>query len=272
MGLVLGLTGCTGPRSLGGDLAGVPILAGYDWQLPASHCRLPASLDEISGLEHDGRGNLLALHDNGSGLFRVTCVGTSLLNGPQIEGDFEGVTRQDDLWYLLTSPGRIYSATLTSDGLALTDGPHEVAASRALVGRCGFEGIATVAREVLVVACKYPRDPRPGTVELIRLNLADESVRSVRVDVTRVLEATGLSRLRPSGLAWLPHQARMLVLVGKERVLLEVRDSGELVAWRRLPGRWHRQAEGLAALPDGRVAIVDEADGRAASLTWYHPR
>lgn len=225
---------------------------------------------------------MLAHHDNDSSLWVLGYPGepTPERLGRQQEGgsrpregDFEAVTVHGDTVYLLASPGRLFRAGLNRDGAATLTGPLEPVAT-GLEDRCNFEGMTT-AGAALFVACKYPRTPLPGTILLYRLAPAGETGKSpvaVTVDVTPVLAALGLARLRPSGLTWIPDRQRLLVLAGKERVILEIAPEGRLLGWRRLARRHHRQAEGLSITPGGDLLIADEADGRVATLTLYPRR
>jgi len=262
------LSGCAAVLPEGADLQPDATLSRYDLTRPASSWRLPEVLDEVSGLVVDGADALLAHHDNDSRLWRLElepAFAVTPLPGPWIDGDFEGVARGNGEVYLLRSPGDVYRRTREPAGPV-------VLASAAASGLCNFEGIESHADLDLLLACKYPKHPEPDTVLLYRLDLAAGTVTSIRIDVAPALRDTGLRRLRPSGLAWLPGTGHLLVLAGKERVLLELDLAGErLLAWRSLSARHHRQAEGLAVLADGRLAIADEGDGRAATLTVYGP-
>ena len=63
----------------------------------------------------------------------------------------------------------------------------------------------------------------------------------------------------------------MLVLAGKERVLLETTITGRLIAWRRLAWPRHRQAEGLTMGADGSLIIADEGRWLGGTVTVYQP-
>lgn len=266
--------GCAAPAGGGADLEEDAVLGRYDWRTPAARWTLPDELDEVSGLAADGRGGLFTHDDNHSAVWRLRLAPTFEARplpgpGPVIDGDFEGITRQGADLLLLTSPGVLFRVTLGSGAERIVAGPAPLPARTA--GRCGFEGVAAAPDGALYLACKYPRDPQAGHVLLLRLE-PDGSVQPVPVDVGGVLAALGLRRLRPSGLAWHDAAGRLLVLAGKERVLLEVDPVRGLVAWRRLASALHRQAEGLALLEDGGLAVADEADGRRATLTLYRVR
>jgi hypothetical protein len=267
--LVLVCGGCVAAMPEGADLAPDARLARYDLAVPAAHWRLPAALEEISGLVDDGPGAVIAHHDNDARLWRLTLRPSLKIvpdPGPWIDGDFEGVARRNHTWYLLRSPGVVYRRARDPGhtGPVVVD----TAAAR---GRCNFEGIETLPDGSLLLACKYPRAPRAQAILLYRIAPRGEPATPIAIDVSALLAATGLRRVRPSGLAWLGHD-RLLVLAGKERLLLEI-DTGDwrLLAWRGLAPIHHRQAEGLAVLTDGTLVIADEADGRKATLTTYRP-
>jgi uncharacterized protein YjiK len=274
--LLVSSAGCTPGHLQGADLTDQAVLARYCWRQPAAHWPLPGALEEISGLTHLGAG-LLTHHDNGSTLW--TLAGSAggpptaaLLPGQPVtplDGDFEGVTILGDMVYLLGSQGTLQRARLDPRAGSLA-GAFE-AADTGVEGRCNFEGIAAEpVSGFLYLACKYPREPQVDTILLFRLAPGGGvPPQALVVDVAPVLADTGLRRLRPSGLAWLPEAARLLVLAGKERVILELNGDGGLLAWRRLPRRYHRQAEGLSVSPGGDVVIADEADGRTATLSRY---
>jgi hypothetical protein len=278
------LIGCT-PLGFGGaDRIAGPMLSRYDWHAPAAHWRLPRSLKEISGLTHLDGTRLLAHDDNSSTLWTLAPeIGSSttqptLLGGQRgdpaltVEGDFEGVTTVSRDLYLLGSQGTLHRTRLDPPLGALTAGLEAVPSG--VEGRCNFEGIAAAsASGTLYLACKYPRQPRPGAILLFHLQPGSaEPPETLWSDVTVVLARTGLERLRPSGLAWLPGPERLLVLAGKERLILELDARGTMLAWRRLPRGYHRQAEGLSVSPGGDIVIADEANGRWATLTLYRSR
>lgn len=270
------LAACQVPPPAGSDLRGHSLLDRYDWSRPALHCPLPRELNEISGLAELTDGRLVGHHDNGSSLYPVSCQAQEVAPltgaGAPLRGDFEALSRRGDSLYLLTSPGIVYRTRLDATGEALA-GPLEAqrAPSAAWRQRCGFEGLA-VTDHGLYAACKYPRQPLAGRIQLYRYHESAKQADLITVDVQPVLGALGLERLRPSDLAWSADTDSLLVLVGKERVILEVTVDGTLTAWRSLPRRYHRQAEGLALLTDGSLVIADEADGRRPTLSKYPPR
>ncbi len=279
LAVAFALAGCSLQPANGADLAADTVLSAYRWIEPAHRWPLPRSLREISGLAVLDERRVLAHHDNDSTLWVLAYPGEpspellrGQIGGPafSMDGDFEAVTVHGDAVYLLASPGRLLRVDLDRDGAAGLAAPLRPV-SAGLDDRCNFEGM-TAAGTALFVACKYPRAPVADTILLYRLESDEEASAApvaVWVDVAPVLAALGVARLRPSGLTWIPHRQRLLVLAGKERVILEISPEGSLLGWRRLARRHHRQAEGLCFTPGGDILIADEADGRVATLTVY---
>lgn len=277
LGCTLLLTGCAASGGDGACDGAASTLCGYDLNAPAARWRLPAALDEASGLAAVAADALLTHNDNDAALWRLSASDpfeARRVSDPAlvIDGDFEGVAVSGSQLFALSSRGLVYRTRVTSGA----PGPL-VAMPTGVEGECNFEGIAAAPGRVLYLACKYPRRPRAGWIRLYRLTYRSggdgvASVDTLEIDVGGVLDAVGQSRLRPSGLTWHSARSRLLVLAGKERVLLDIDpEAPRLVAWRPLAKRLHRQAEGVSLLPGGALAIVDEADGWRGTLTIYRP-
>lgn len=256
---------------VGADLIAPAVLARYQWQAPDRRWPLPPELAEISGLDHL-EGNTFLAHDDNEATLWLLALDTRLETsqwaaGQHLPGDFEALALTPRHVYLLASPGYLYQADITAGRPG--PGPWRPQPS-GVEGECNFEGLAAAA-QAFYLACKYPRAPQPGRVLIYRLR-DGRPPEAIHVDVTPVLAARRLSRLRPSALAWLESEQRLLMLAGKERLILELDGTGRLLAWRALPRRFHRQAEALAVGDNGLLVIGDEADGRAATLSVYLPR
>jgi hypothetical protein len=91
----------------------------------------------------------------------------------------------------------------------------------------------------------------------------------LEIDVSPVLKDYRLPRLRPSAVEVVDHH--LLILAGKERVIIETDLEGNLIDWGRLSWPRHRQAEGLTLLSDGTLVIADEGRWLGGTLTAYRP-
>ena len=84
----------------------------------------------------------------------------------------------------------------------------------------------------------------------------------LRLSEDDVTQATGVERFRPSSLDIDTRTGRLLLLSANDAAMVEL--EGDRVVSARALGSGHVQAEGVAVLADGALAIADEAgDGRA---------
>jgi len=274
--LVLPVALClVGAGAAGKSTAADPCDSGYlerlDLNHPAARRWLPRPLFEISGLSAYG-SSLIAHDDNVSALWSVPVQGGRALvpAGPltPVRGDFEDLAIVADTAYLLRSNGDIMKIALTgADAGATQELPS------GLHGMCNFEGLAALAASDLLLACKTSNSLPVGMLHLfrVRLDQADREPQRLSFDVTPLLAEFGLERLRPSALEWLPDEQSLLVLAGKERVLIEADLRGRILAVKRLGWFRHRQAEALTVDDLGRLVVGDERNGWFATLTVYAP-
>lgn len=253
-------------------------ISGIDWAQPRAHHRLPKALREISGIVSLTGTKILAHDDNVSMLWLLDSLGTPgprpvTLADQNVRGDFEDLTLIQGDAYLMDSHGALLRVRLPTDLGTGADiaGPFE-RVGNAGDGRCNFEGLA--ARPLtadFIFACKYLKYPGGADIHLYRQANESAGMESEPwiVDDASIRQALRIPRLRPSALHWLADERHLLILAGKERVLLEVDEEGKLLAWQRLRQDLHRQAEGLTVDHAGNIIIADEADGRVATLTVY---
>lgn len=241
-------------------------LAGIDLTQAVQRRHLPRPLFEISGANWY-RSALIAHDDNVSRLWSVPEHGdiTEIDTGVAYKGDYEDLTFSGNTAYLLRSNGNLLRIPLA------TESPSAQAINTTLKGRCNFEGLAVIAHDDFVAACKYVNTQDTQDIHLYRFNPFSESLppQRILVDVSQIRRALNLTVLRPSALHWLAEKEHLLVLAGKERVLMEVDLSGRVLIWRRLSWWRHRQAEALTLDPQGNLYIGDERNRWFATLTQY---
>ena len=242
---------------------------------PSTQWRLPPGLTEISGLAVSPNGRLFA-HDDESAVIYEIDVGAQrpvrafTLGDPPLSGDFEGlaITPAGDFW-LTTSAGVLYQFREGADGEAVPWRRHDAQ----LAEICEVEGLAYLATdESLILACKHNKtaDMRDDVIlRSWRVGQA-EATPWLRARQGDAAAAAGVRRFRPSAVDIDPQTGRILLLAGADRAYAEFTPQGALLNARSLR-REHRQAEGLAVLPDGALAIADEG-GRDAALISIYPR
>ena len=82
-----------------------------------------------------------------------------------------------------------------------------------------------------------------------------------------------MDRFNPSGIAVAAADGRLLIVASRQRALVEVSATGELIAAKELPlTNRHRQAEGIEVTDDARLLVSDEGGNHKARLAVYWPR
>ena len=285
--------------SEGADLAGTrpSLLSRYSLNAAHKRSRLPKYLREVSGLALDSNQQLILHHDNNARVWRFDTQSERLETNPlqdlPIKGDFEGIARFNESIVLSASVGllkRLDTASQLSSGQSsrqtATLHPQDGWIELPFKHLCNFEGLTIVTHKdrsgTLLMPCKYPRFQEAGAapaddnlIYIFRhslnpdLSLSSKALQRLAINITPVLKAYRLPRLRPSAIE--VTNGRLLILAGKERVLLEIDMQGTLIDWRRLRWLRHRQAEGLTVLADGTLIIADEGRWLGGTVTQYRP-
>lgn len=258
------------------------ILDSLDFGTPETRVELPEALNEISGLASvltEGGGARLFAHDDEKSViheldaktFRI--LKSFTLQSRYGRGDFEGLT--------VIGPGPRF-ALLSSDGrvLLFDDTPANGVANATLIdtkaGRdAELEGILfEPSTGELLLARKVARRKGDDDILLLRFRLPEGPAGvPLRLGSGGVRKATqGGKDFRMSDVCRDPASGHYILLSSHADALLEIDRTGPIVATRRLPKDRHRQPEGIAILPGGRLAIADEASGGRATITVYRPR
>lgn len=257
--------GPAGPEVAGTPQAGALLLPRLQTgERQVVRWKLPGRLDEISGLAVTPDGRLLGHEDQHAIVYELDwrsgrLVKAFALGGPTVRGDFEGIAVAGDRVFLVTSNGRVFEAREAGDGERVRYHVYDTGVEETCRE---VEGLEWDPREqVLLLACKRPRE---GEGE-IRIHRWSPLRRAPADPPVLRLDARGLSEgdldFRPSGLALDPESGHLLVLSSRTRSVAELGSDGALLGHLRLPPGEHPQAEGLARLPDGALAVADEAAG-----------
>jgi hypothetical protein len=242
---------------------------------PDRRWRLPDRLNEISGLAVTREGRLLAHGDEQAVVYELDnengrLVRNFALGNPVIRDDFEGIAATDtgDV-FLVTSTGRLYRFREGQNGERVA---YEVF-DTGLARTCEIEGLAFMrANASLIIACKtnYASGMKDALLlyawSLRSRRLADGPWRTLPDGAAA--RAAGAPDFHASSADIDARSGRIIVLAARERALVELDADGAIAAARRLD-RSHRQAEGVAVMPDGALVIADEAAGARALLTHY---
>lgn len=152
----------------------------YDLEHRAAHFELPRRLQEISGLAFADDGRLFA-HGDERGIVYAIDTDTGdvdhgfALGSPSapVPGDFEGIARVGERWFLVSSRGLLYEFRHVAEGEA---SPIRVT-DTGVGGSCEIEGLTyEPASNSLLLACKTIA-PRADEFRVHRLPI-DPAARS----------------------------------------------------------------------------------------------
>ena len=288
MPLVLATAACGETRPAAEQFA----IAGYRYSEDSlTQYLLPKALKEISGLALDTEGRLYAHDDERPRIYQIDYAAGEIIGRLELEGaprdDFEGIAATPAHLYLTTSTGTLYESDSYVD--RMSDAGSKAAGAALGYTRyaatlpCEVEGLAHLpAANRLVLACKNLRNPDPDVaIELYFWSIAGkvyEPRETMRIPWVALGALPGKpKRLQPTGIE-LTADGNYLLLAGKQRLLLEISPSGELIRAARLPGSSrHPQTEGIAFTAAGGLLLADEAgsgggkDQHGGRLSVYQP-
>ena len=250
-------------------------LAAYDLDRDAARqVDLPGRLREVSGLAVTPDGRLFAHDDERARVYQLDPTDGEVLKRVDvgsggITGDFEGLAIVGPRFFLVESDGTLFEFREGEDR-------EDVAFERTPTGvrhRCEVEGLAyDAASEALLMVCKTTRgrDLRDHLV-IFAVPLDDlraEEEPRYRIPYRSLSDVDARGTLHPSGLEVHPESGRIFVVAAREEGMVEISREGRFVGAAELPGRRHRQPEGITFL-DAELLLADEAAGDRATLTAY---
>lgn len=237
---------------------------------PAAQIRLPGALAEVSGLAPAGAASVYAHNDEQATIYEIDirsgkALRSMSLGRPPLMGDFEAIVAQDGALSLVTSRGEVFSAEAgrrrRSTGYQRIDTGIEK--------NCEIEGVAA-SSDGYLLACKHAKR------RLVIYEWSEADGARLLIDMKLGDAIPNPENFRATELVRDPETGSLLVLDSAAGAILEVSMKGEPIAYWRLGGD-HPQAEGLALLADGRLAVADEGRMGKGSLgggvlTIYPPR
>jgi len=228
--------------------------------------RLPKALKEASGLALAPDGRLLTVTDERAVVYGIDLkthdVAAVVSVGNPVKGDFEGIATLGADVFIVTSTGTLYRMIDTF--IAESGDSVEVQVIDTGMGKiCEIEGLASDGGKLLL-ACK--RNYRKEDKDRLLVFALDPGSweRSMVVDLP-FDDLPDETRLSPSGID--VDAAHYYILAAKQKELLVLTRAGEFVEMKHL--RKHRQAEGIAILPDGNLVLLDEGKKSGARVSYY---
>ncbi|MGE0178730.1 MAG: SdiA-regulated domain-containing protein [Sphingomonas sp.] len=234
---------------------------------------LPESLREISGLAVAGPNSLFAHNDEHGMVSEVDVASGQVRRAFRFggRGDYEGIAAADGRIFVITSNGILSSFAAGADGATVEADTIDTGTG----DQCEIEGLSLSPRPgELLILCKDVRGRgNRGRLLIFSWEIAARRRAAqpfVDADLSDVL---GENRrgFAPSSIDWDAARRRILIVSARNRLLLQLDENGTVVAQRVLDAARHPQAEGVAAMPNGALAVADEAgdSGGPGRLTIY---
>lgn len=234
---------------------------------------LPIELKEISGLAVTANGNLLAHNDEQGRVFAIdpkrgVVLKQFMVGNGDLRGDFEGIAVHRGEIFMLVSNGTVYRFREGADGESVA---YTVVDTR--LGReCEFEGIAVDASGRMLLPCKNvaKRGPK-GQLVIYQWDLSrarDQRPTMLTVPLDDLIGPNGWKSLHPSDVTIDPASGNYVLIAAQEKALVEITPGGQVVRSGPLPEP-SEQAEGVAILKEGILAISDEGNRNVATITLY---
>ncbi len=240
--------------------------------------KLPKKLKEISGLALTPDDRLFAVGDEKAVVYELDyrqgkIVKAFALGDPTVRGDFEGIAFLNDVFYVVTSRGRLYATAEGNDGDRMQFKTYKTGLGKL----CEIEGLAQDAQSgTLLLACKKSKSKEKGdTLPVFVWSPATGELlheREVEIPTDEIAKRLGKKRVSPSAITIDPETGNFYGIAGPQRAIFELKPNGELIDAIILPlADRHRQAEGIEITRDGKLLIADEGGKKKARLSVYAP-
>lgn len=269
----------------------------YDLSAPDQTFELPGKLDEISGLSLAAGGRFfVAIQDEDGTIFEIDKRSGEVRREIDFwkDGDYEGIEAVGDEVYAVKSSGTLYRVRYSDENYLAVEKYNGRLGSRNDV-----EGLAYDAkRRRLLLACKgaagdsedYRFKKAVYSFDLERMEIDSlpaylislEDVQaylgtspSVR-KMEKLIEYFSLDKsefvFSPSAIAIHPHTGHIYIASSVGKLLMILREDGQILHIEKLKKSIHPQPEGLCFDADGTLFVSNEARGGKATIHRFDYR
>lgn len=234
---------------------------------------LPESLTEISGLAVAGPNSLFAHDDEQGAVSEIDVANGQVLRSFSFggRGDYEGIAARDGRIFVITSEGMLHSFAAAANGATVTPETSDTGAGE----QCEIEGLSLSPRpnQLLILCKEIEGRGNRGRLLVLAWDVAARRLAERPFIDADLSDALGENRrgFAPSSIDWDSSRRRIVIVSARNRLLLQLDESGRIVGQRTLDQARHPQAEGVAVMPNGALAVADEAgdSGGPGRLTVY---
>ena len=271
LSLLIFLTcGCESKTEEEKDLSSPP---GYNLQKPRVF-KLPASLDEISGIVFNPKDNsVLAINDEHGWLYKVHLANDLNIQRWQYSkgADFEDLVLIDSTFYVLESNGNILEFRFISpDSVNIKEHAFP------LQGRNEFEILYHNKKSnELILLCKDCEQDDKNSLSAFSFSLDSSRYNtntSYVMDIRKIEELMGEKKVRfkPSAAGIHPQTGELYIISSINKVLVISDLNGNPRAVHRISAKLFKQPEGIAFTHKGDLLISNEsADIGTSNIMFF---
>lgn len=260
----------------------------YDLNNPDSLVLLPDILNEVSGLSDVDSNHVACVQDELGRIFIVNIHNGMVLDEFDFskDGDFEGLTYLDSVFYVLRSDAVLYVVSGYHSGEIHAKSIDLELASRDNEG-FGFDPVSNL----FLVAAKSKNIGEKGNNKRVvhALNrsgftLEEKPALTIDTDLLAVfaikhgIEQQNFTKkgkqksfsFRPSSIAVHPDSGHYYIISAEDFLIIVMNRQGEVVFMETLDEQLFPKAEGITFLGDGTMIITNESVGSGSSLLRFN--
>lgn len=260
----------------------------YDLNNPEATVKLPTILDEVSGLSDVDMNHIACVQDEKGRIYIVSIQNGSIIDEIDFtsEGDFEGLTYLDSMFYVLRSDGTLYVISG-----ALSGGTQTEIFNLELKSKDN-EGFAfdPIDNQFLIAAKSKNIGEKENRMRAVyalnRSTYQLESKAALLIDTDQLgeyAEKNGIQQqnytikgkekafsFRPSSIAVHPKSGDYYIISAEDFLLVVMNRKEEILMMEVLDSQIFPKAEGITFLPDGTMIITNESAGSGATLLRFN--
>jgi uncharacterized protein YjiK len=265
-------------------------LPDYDLSSPFKIITLPPELREISGLTEISNTEIACIQDE-KGILYTIDLGTGAISSKltfAADGDFEGITRVKDEYYMLKSDGTLFRAqvresrivsadstklnleTPDNEGLAYDAEGHRllIAAKSMIKGGKEKRALRYVYEYRLAGKSFNPSPVFTLSTDAIHRYTSRKHIRMPSRETKRGKQKPIL-KFMPSSVSVHPLSGNIYILSAVDHSLAVLDRQGTMVYFVFLDPGLFNKAEGITFLPDGTLVISNEAEEKEPTLLLF---
>lgn len=251
------------------------VLYNYDFENPKQFTIL-SKLNEISGITITKNQKILAINDEIGIIFKIEPLSGEVISAFSvgiwtIEGDFEGITTDNDFIYVISSSGKLYKFKEGKNNSKVNYEVEQLPFS----SRFDLEGLYydKDLNGLLITPKEYPGKKFKGKRTIYFYSFIDKKIISdpiIEISLKKLKKDFGVKSFYPSGITKHPVSNNYLIISAKDdNVIIEVDIKSNIIGVQKLSEKLHRQPEGITILDDNSIIISDEASGKKPKISRY---